>query len=184
MGYSVELVLDAAGDAAVRRLWAVLEEVGVPSLATATHGRHVPHISLTVCDELNVDAAAAALAEAADTRCATDLILSFPGVFPGPPPVMFAGVVSTDDLLGIQAMARKAISPYASSVWEYYLPNRWVPHCTLAMPVDSAKVGLAVETVLCAGLPITARATAIGIAEISSGDVQVVAELVERGPVL
>ena len=180
MGYSVELMLDPDGDAAVRGLWAVLEGVGVPSLATATHGRHVPHVSLTVCDELDVEGAAAALAEAAETRGAIDLILSFPGVFPGPPPVVFAGVVSTDDLLGIQHMARKAISPYASSVWDHYLPNRWVPHCTLAMPVDPAMVGEAVEAVLGAGLPITARATAIGIAEITSGDVQVVAELAER----
>lgn len=180
VGYSVELVLDPAGDAAVRRLWSVLEDVGVPSLATATHGRHVPHISLTVCNDLDVDGAAAALADALEARPATDLILSFPGVFPGPPPVVFAGIVSTDDLLGIQHTARKAISPYASSVWDYYLPNRWVPHCTLAMPVDPAMVGAAVEAILGAGLPITARAVGVGIAEISSGDVRIVAELADR----
>ena len=177
MGYSVELLLDPGGDAAVRRLWSVLDDIGVPSLATATHGQHVPHVSLTVCDDLDVDGAAAALADTAETRAAVELFLGFAGVFAGPPPVVFAGVVSTDDLLGLQAAVRKAISPYASSVWEHYLPNRWVPHCTLAMPVDPARVGAAVEAVLASGLPVTARAVAIGVAEIDSGDVRMVAEL-------
>src|SRR5438067_6858832 len=169
MAWSVELMLDDAGDAAVRGLWAALEVVGIPSLATATHRQHVPHISLTVCDELDVDTAAASLADAFENRRGADLSLGFAGAFPGPPPVVFAGVISTDDLLNLQATVRKAISPCASSVWDYYLPNRWVPHCTLAMPVRPEHVGLAIETVLAAGLPVTSRAEAIAIAEVGSG---------------
>ena len=177
MAFSVELMLDSEGDAAVRRLWDALEAVGVPSLASATHGQHVPHISLTVCNELDVEGATAALADAFDSRRGTDLELGFAGAFPGPPPVLFAGVVSTDDLLALQHTARAAIRPWASSVWEYYLPDRWVPHCTLAMPVAVENVGLAIETVLHAGIPLTGRAQSIGIAEVGTGDLTVVAKL-------
>ena len=62
-----------------------------------------------------------ALADAFDNRRGTDLELGFAGAFPGPPPVLFAGVVSTDDLLALQHTARAAIRPWASSVWAYYL---------------------------------------------------------------
>src|SRR5688500_12548411 len=99
MAYSVELMLDHDGDAGVRRLWSALEDAGIPSLASATHGQHVPHVSLTVCNELDVDRAATALADAFENRRGADLVLGFAGAFPGPPPVVFAGVVSTDDLL-------------------------------------------------------------------------------------
>jgi hypothetical protein len=177
MAYAVELVLDEAGDAGVRGLWAALEEAGIPSLQTATHRQHVPHVSLTVCDNLNVDAATHALAEAMEQRRTTDIILGFAGAFPGPPPVVFAGVVGTDDLFGLQAAARKAISPCADCVWDNYLPNRWVPHCTLAMPVRPDQVGLAIETVLAAGLPVVGRATGLAIAEVGSGDVVHVVDL-------
>src|SRR5438874_12600468 len=107
MAYSVELMLDRDGDAGVRRLWVALEAVGVRSLATASHQQHVPHISLTVCNDLQVDSASAALADAFDNRRGADLVLGFAGAFPGPPPVVFAGVVSTDDLLDLQATARE-----------------------------------------------------------------------------
>jgi hypothetical protein len=177
MAFSVELMLDSEGDAGVRRLWDALEVAGVPSLATTGHHQHVPHISLTVCNELDVESATAALADAFDNRRGTDLTLGFAGAFPGPPPVVFAGVVSTDDLLALQHTARAAIRACASSVWEYYLPDRWVPHCTLAMPVRPDQVGLAIDTVLQAGVPLTGRAAAIGIAEVGTGDLNVVAKL-------
>src|SRR3954451_1948541 len=98
MAWSVELLLDDAGNSGVRRLWDALEAAGIPSLATATHRQHVPHISLTVCNELDTDAATAALADAFDTLRGSYLSLGFAGSSPGPPPVVFAGVVSTDDL--------------------------------------------------------------------------------------
>ena len=45
------------------------------------------------------------------------------------------------------------------------------------MPVSPEQVGLAIETVLNAGIPLIGRAQAIGIAEVGSGDLTVVAKL-------
>ena len=46
MSLAICLLIDDPADAAIRQLWRRLEEVGVPSLATHTHGRHVPHLTL------------------------------------------------------------------------------------------------------------------------------------------
>ena len=47
MALSVCLLLDERADRAVRALWRRLEDAGVGSLLTHTHGRHRPHLTLT-----------------------------------------------------------------------------------------------------------------------------------------
>jgi hypothetical protein len=42
---TVCLLPDSRADAVVRRLWRRLETVGVPTLLSHTHGRHVPHLT-------------------------------------------------------------------------------------------------------------------------------------------
>ena len=176
MPFAAELYFDEDGEAAVRGLWDALEAAGVGSLATAGHGRHIPHLSLTVCDEMDVDAAAAGLQAVASGYPSLIVDLSHVGVFAGEANVVFAGVTLTDELLGLHALCRKALSPVSSSTWDHYLPNRWVPHCTLAMPVPRDKVGAAVAAVIGAGMPVAARARGIGIADVTSGDIVIAGE--------
>ena len=48
MALAVCLLFDARGERAIRALWDQLETLGVPSLRSHTHGRHVPHLSYAV----------------------------------------------------------------------------------------------------------------------------------------
>src|SRR5688500_12480373 len=43
---SVCLTLDAAAERAVRALWQRLEDAGIATLFSHTHGRHLPHLTL------------------------------------------------------------------------------------------------------------------------------------------
>jgi hypothetical protein len=45
MALALCLLLDRRSDALVRELWKRLEENGIPTLLSHTHGRHVPHLS-------------------------------------------------------------------------------------------------------------------------------------------
>ena len=45
---AVCLLFDRRSERAVRALWDRLERVGVPSLRSHTHGRHLPHVSFAV----------------------------------------------------------------------------------------------------------------------------------------
>src|ERR687888_1265097 len=45
---AVCLLFDRRSERAVRALWDQLESLGVPTLRSHTHGRHVPHLSYAV----------------------------------------------------------------------------------------------------------------------------------------
>ena len=55
MALAVCLLFDSRTENALRSLWRRLEEVGVPTLLSHTHGRHVPHLSLVVLREWDID---------------------------------------------------------------------------------------------------------------------------------
>ena len=47
---ALEVFFDPATEAAVRNVWDHLQKAGVPSLASRTHRRHRPHVSLTMAE--------------------------------------------------------------------------------------------------------------------------------------
>jgi hypothetical protein len=53
VAHAIEMLFDDQADAAVRSLWRTLSGAGLPSLATLTHRRHRPHVSLAVCESLD-----------------------------------------------------------------------------------------------------------------------------------
>ncbi|MHB1431893.1 MAG: hypothetical protein ACYCVZ_07245 [Streptosporangiaceae bacterium] len=52
MAHALEMYFDDQADAAVRELWRLLADAGLPSLATRTHRRHRPHVSLAIAESL------------------------------------------------------------------------------------------------------------------------------------
>src|SRR5437763_6441974 len=61
MALAVCLLFDAPADRALRRLWDRLEERGVPTLRSHTHGQHHPHLSLVVLLDWELDKVRAAV---------------------------------------------------------------------------------------------------------------------------
>ena len=66
MALAVCLLFDARTDRALRHLWERLEDAGVPTLLSHTHGRHVPHLSYAVLRQFEVNAVQAAVAALPD----------------------------------------------------------------------------------------------------------------------
>src|SRR5258708_27606529 len=97
MAHAIEMFFDERADAAVRALWQRLATVGLPSLATRTHRRHRPHVSLTVTESLDrADLARVRSALAGRLPAVLpDTLCTFPGREGAP----FLGAVLTDDLL-------------------------------------------------------------------------------------
>ena len=55
MTLSVCLTLDLASERAVRALWQRLEDAGVRTLLSHTHGHHVPHLTLASLRSWNLE---------------------------------------------------------------------------------------------------------------------------------
>ncbi len=99
MPFAVEMYMDAESEAGIRRAWDALAEAGVKSAMLDAGYR--PHVSLGVCEELNVDGLARELSSFAEKVSPFALTLSSVGLFPSSEGVIFLGVTPTQRLLDV-----------------------------------------------------------------------------------
>jgi 2'-5' RNA ligase superfamily protein len=143
MPFAIELFFDAATDAAVRRVWAALAEQGIAPYLHESAAQ--PHISLAVYEGLDV---------------------SGWGVFPGASEsAVFAAPVVTSDLLAVHDEACALLASVAREPAAYYLPGRWVPHCSLAVHFPEEPTDRAIAVCHQLPLPLGGHIEAIGAAE-------------------
>ena len=70
-------------------------------------------------------------------------------------------------MLGCLAF-HKIFNQYSSNPWVYYLPGKWVPHCTLAVNLNNAMVNKAIDVCKNLMLPIDVEFQSIGLFEFKS----------------
>jgi 2'-5' RNA ligase len=163
---AVCLLFDAHGEAAVRRLWRRLEEHGVPTLLTHTHGRHVPHLSYAVLRSYDADQVADALARLPSAG-PVSLNLDAFGMFrrsrtslvPSP----------TRDLARRHERVVEAVESTGAELHRHYRPGVWVPHCTLAPRTTLDRLPT-IGAVVFDMLPLVATADRAALIETGSGD--------------
>ena len=137
--HSVEALLDAATDAAVRREWTTLAVAGLPSQAAHRGPTNAPHVTLSV---------ASGVPDVVEGRLAREVEALLPlTVRLGPLLVMGARrfvlarlVVPTEELLRLHAAVAEAMSA-APDVPDVVRVGRWTPHVTLARGLEAPQVG-------------------------------------------
>ena len=137
--HSVEALLDAATDAAVRQEWTALAEAGLPSQATHRGPTNAPHVTLSV---------ATGVPDAVEGRLEREVGALLPlTVRLGPLLVLGSRrfvlarlVVPTEELLRLHAVVAEAMSA-APDVPEVVRAGRWTPHVTLARGLEAGQVG-------------------------------------------
>ena len=137
MALAVCLLFDPRSERAVRALWDRIEEIGVPSLRSHTHGKHVPHVSYVVLRSWDEPAVTEALAGLGTGR---PVHLEFDGVglFRRGRTWLLAGVSA--DLAARQQRVVEAITAAGADLHKHYRPGVWVPHCSLAPRVALAQL--------------------------------------------
>ena len=166
MAKSLEMFFDPDTNAAIEELWARLERGGVSSLATFSHRRHRPHVTLAVADTLPITAA---VLDAIGASRGMQVRMHGLGVFPGTDAVLFLGITAASSLLNAHAEVHRAIGD-CPHPWEHYLPGAWVPHLTLSMNLDGAALSRAIALLY----PFTVRQAVIaqvGLVDVGTGDV-------------
>jgi 2'-5' RNA ligase len=167
MAHAVEVFFDSTTEAVVRAVWARLEAAGVPSLATRTHRRHRPHISLSVVERIE----SGQLKDARERLAAThlDVTLYSPAVFPRRG-VLYLSVVPTLALLRLHEDIHAALRDSVVAPWDLYSVGAWVPHCTLAQDLTRAQIGQGID--LLHDQPIiTAHVSSAGILDTATGEI-------------
>lgn len=166
MALAVCLLFDPRGDLLLRNLWARLEEDGVRTLQTHTHGRHHPHLSYAVLLAWDMDRVRAALATLPHNG---GFELSFHGsvVFPRGR-VALAPAFPAEVAARQQAVA-EALTASGAVLHRHYLPGQWVPHVSVATRAAGAILPTVVKAVADT-LPMTVRAERAALVDSSTGE--------------
>lgn len=166
MALAVCLLFDARSDAAVRQLWRRLEERGIASLASHTHGRHVPHVSLAVLRRWDLDdirAAVEAVPDGGPVRMRFDGMGTFPRGRSWLVAAVGAGLVARQERLAA------ALRAAGADLHQHYAPGSWVPHCTVAPRVPLDALGVLAATVY-EVLPLPALADRAALIDSATGE--------------
>lgn len=144
MAHSVELLFDAATDAALRMVWGALAGAGLPSQAHVTSPTNRPHVTLAVADRLaaDVDGALAALAD----RLPVDCLVGAPLLFGAGPYTLARLIVPSAELLALQQHVHDICLPHMTpGPAPHTVAGRWTPHATLCRRISAPEVAAACE---------------------------------------
>ena len=165
MALAVCLLFDARSDLLLRQLWSRLEDAGVSTLATHTHGRHHPHLSYAVLRSWDLERAQEALAA---LPAAEPFMMSFHGTLAFPRGrVALAPAISADVALR-QWRIVTALEATGAELHRNYLAGQWVPHVSVATRAQGAKLPTVVKAIADA-LPLTVRVDRAALVDSATG---------------
>lgn len=160
--YAVVLNLDEKTEERLLELWAALDVHGVPSPARTYGAGYRPHLTLTITDTADADGFVDALEDELADISGVPVTLTSLGLFLPPPCPAYLSVTPTRRLLELHDRVHDALD--GRPCWDHYLPDLWVPHCTLAMYVDDTAA--VAQVVSQTSLPIHATVAEAHLVEI------------------
>lgn len=145
------LYFDEQTDAAVRGLWQIIEDAGLPSNMLGLN--FPPHMSILVCEDNDVESLRKTLPEFIALHPPLALTFHSLGVFAGGDGVVYLAPTPTRELLQFHAGLWDLIAPHSTNPNPLYSPGMWVPHVTLDLDVPEELVGEVVHVLTLATLP-------------------------------
>ena len=141
MTQSIELLLDADSDAAVRAEWELLRAAGLPSAwRPEPSGSHCPHITLLAATEIDPGGESGLPGLVAELDL--HLALGSPLVFTARKSfILVRQVIASAELLRLQTAITELCGPGLDATFD---PGRWVPHVTLGRRYEADQLGPAV----------------------------------------
>ncbi|KHL13392.1 2'-5' RNA ligase [Mumia flava] len=165
MALAVCLLFDPRSARRVRDLWTRLEDEGVHTLATHTHGRHHPHLSYAVLrtwDRDRVDAALSGLADGGPFIALCHGTLVFPRGRVALAPSLPADVALRQDRVV------RALASAGADLHRHYGPGAWIPHVSVATRAPGAELPRVVKVVTDA-LPLEVLVDRTALIDTSDG---------------
>lgn len=169
MSYSASLWFDPNAEAQIRDVWQGLADAG---LAVPVDGPVRPHVTLAHSLNVDLELFVTALRERLEAHPTFEL--TFPGLGLFVSDVLYLSTVMTDALWALHRDVAELTSEQGARSSPYYGPNRWTPHCTLALELTPQTMLEAVKACQTVPFPLTARATRVGIIE-NPSEVEVLA---------
>ena len=166
MPFVAELYFDLSTEERIRCAWKAIDDAGISD--SMPKGGYRPHVSLGVCDRLEINPLAQELTTFAAS--VTPFRLSFPniGIFSTSEGVVYLGATATAQLLNVHTAFHEIFKKHAKEQREYYTVGQWVPHCTLAFGLSENQIAEVVTICRQIELPVSTEVTGIGLVEVSA----------------
>ena len=165
MPFVAELYFDSPTEARIREAWSALDEAGISD--SMPKGGYRPHVSLGICEHLELNAFAKELSAFAASITPFRLLFPSIGIFSTSEGVVYWGATATVELLNVHTTFHQIFKKYATEQREYYTVGRWVPHCTLAFGLSKHQIVEAVTVCRQIDLPVSTEVKGIGVVNVS-----------------
>ena len=136
MKYAVELYFDAETEKQLNELAQQVADAGISTKFLDWKTR--PHLTLGCFNDVDEAKCASRLKMFADKHSALPAWLGSVGMFTDSRTI-FASPVMTSGMYQFQRELHECLQEFDTNGWEWYLPERWVPHCTLALAKDDGE---------------------------------------------
>lgn len=165
MALAVCLLFDRRSDRLVRELWDRLEAQGVRTLASHTHGRHLPHLSYAVLRSWELEQVQHALAGLPDGDPVT---LRCHGTLAFPRGRAALATAITADLARRQEAVLAAVEGTGADVHLNYRSGRWVPHVSIATRAQGTTMPAVIKSIA-DSLPVVLTADRAALVDSATG---------------
>ncbi|MDI9915489.1 2'-5' RNA ligase family protein [Rhodococcus sp. IEGM 1379] len=142
MVQSVELLLDASSESAIRSLWTALADAELPNQASRHSASNRPHITLFAAHSIPADVDEILVRRF--TAPSFEVRLGGYIVFGGKQFVLARSVIPSRALLRLQRDVFEATTG-SSGISAHIKPGSWTPHVTVARRITPEQLGYAVS---------------------------------------
>ncbi len=157
MPWAIELYLDDASANAIRRVRPL----------DLLH----PHVSLSVAESIDASVEAA-LSDWAERQQPIPVTLDHWGMFLSESAVLFLAPRDRTLLQAVHLDFHRATAGRLGREWAYYLPEQWVPHCTVADQLPIEDLGTVALQVRELALPVAGTLSRVALVQFGSGRVE------------
>lgn len=162
MPYATVLLFDQEAETRILGAWTALADAGVSRSMLQPGVR--PHLSLSVGTDFDRDRLLGDLPRLASEAPAFRVGLPNLGVFADTGSV-YLGVTPTAALLDLHRRVDRACAGAALSLHDWYRPDGWVPHVSVALGLDPDGLAEAVRLLSGLELKIVARAEVLALVQ-------------------
>lgn len=164
MSYSVHLNFDEASTDRIRAIFARLAITGLAPYMRDSGNE--PHISLAIFESCDQEKLHGILTEHSRLNAGFSIEFQSIGVFPGAMPVVYLAPIFSGVLRKFHASLHEKTSGAVRGGLETYMPDAWIPHCTVGFKFDQCDLGRVVAEVADMLPVFTARVTTLNLIEI------------------
>jgi len=130
MQYAIELYYDQETE---HQLFRLAQRVAEESISTEfLEWKTRPHLTLACFNDVDEEKCIELLTKFASTHRRMPAYISSVGMFTDTKTI-FVSPVMTAGMYRLQRELHECLADFDTNGWEWYCPDRWVPHCTVAL---------------------------------------------------